>query len=86
MRHKKYYYKKEMPVQKPLGKELCRCIKKVRKTVKVRPGQNKSIKGKEKAAIGICVKSVLQTRGKTLKRFKCTPKPYIRTQALKSNH
>jgi len=69
---------------KSLGKELCRCIKKVRKTVKVRPGQNKSLKGREKAAIGICVKSVLQSRGKTLKKFKCTPKPYLRTQTLKS--
>jgi hypothetical protein len=82
MRHKKYYYKKEMAESKSLGKELCRCIKKVRKTVKVRPGQNKTLKGKEKAAIGICVKSVLQTRGKTLKRFKCSPRPYIRTQKL----
>ena len=72
-----------MPSQKPLGKELCRCIKKVRKTVKVRQGQNKSIKGKERAAIGICIKSVLHTRGKTIKRFKCTPKPYITIQKLK---
>ena len=80
MKYKKYYYKKEMP--KSLGKELCRCIKKVRKTVKVKPEQNKTLKGKEKAAIGICVKSVLQSRGKTLKRFKCTPKPYIRTQKI----
>jgi hypothetical protein len=63
-----------------LGKEFCRCIKKVRKTVKVRPGQNKSLKGREKAAIGICVKSVIQSRGRTLKRFKCTPKPYLLTQ------
>jgi hypothetical protein len=68
---------------KSLGKELCRCIKKVRKTVKVRQGQNKSLKGKEKAAIGICIKSVLQTRGKTIKKFKCTPKPYLVTQKLK---
>ena len=81
MRHKKYYYKKEMT--KTLGKELCSCIKKVRKTVKVRPGQNKSFKGKEKAAIGICIKSVLHSRGKTIKRFKCRPKPYILTQKLK---
>jgi hypothetical protein len=64
----------------PLGKELCRCIKKVRKTVKLRRGQNKSLKSKEKAAIGICVKSVIQTRGKTLKKFKCRPKPYLLTQ------
>jgi hypothetical protein len=63
-----------------LANELCRCIKKVRKTVKVRPGQKKGLKGREKAAIGICVKSVIQTRGKTLKRFKCRPKPYLLTQ------
>jgi hypothetical protein len=68
---------------KSLAKEFCRCIKKVRKTIKVRPGQNKSLKGREKAAIGICVKSVLQTRGKTLKKFKCTPKPYLITQKPK---
>lgn len=67
-----------------LGKEFCRCIKKVRKTVKVRPGQNKSLKGREKAAIGICVKSVIQSRGRTLKRFKCTPKPYLLTQNIYS--
>ena len=64
----------------PLAKNLCHCIKKVRKTVKVRPNQNNSRKGREKAAIGICVKSVLQTRGKTLKKFKCVPKPYLLTQ------
>ena len=56
--------------QKLLAEKLCRCIKKVRKTVK-----NK--------VIGICVKSVLQSRGKTLKRFKCRP-PYLITQNLKT--
>jgi hypothetical protein len=67
----------------PLAKELCRCIKKVRKTVKLRRGQNKTRKGRESAAIGICVKSVIQTRGKTLKRFKCSPKPYLLVQQPK---
>ena len=67
----------------PLAKNFCHCIKKVRKTVKVRPGQNKSLKGREKAAIGICVKSVLQTKGKTLRKFKCTPKAHLMTQTLK---
>jgi hypothetical protein len=67
----------------PLGKELCRCIKKVRKTVKLRRGQSKSRKDRESAAIGICVKSVIQTRGKTLKKFKCNPKPYLLTQKYK---
>jgi hypothetical protein len=69
-----------MPKPSPLAKNLCHCIKKVRKTVKVRRGTPNNRKGKEKAAIGICVKSVLQTRGKTLKRFKCTPKAYLLTQ------
>jgi len=65
-----------------LGKKLCSCIKKVRKTVKVRPDQNKTKKGKEKAAIGICIKSVLHSRGKTIKRFKCNPKPYLFIQKM----
>lgn len=61
--------------------EFCRCIKKVKKTVKARPGSNK-----ESAAIGICVKSVLQTRGRTLRKFSCGRrrgrKPFLQTQAL----
>ena len=73
-----------MSSPKSLANSFCHCIKKVRKTVKVRPGQNKSLKGREKAAIGICVKSVLQSRKKTLKRFKCTPKPLLKTQKPKS--
>jgi hypothetical protein len=71
-----------MSRKSPLANELCRCIKKVRKTVKVRSNKNKTFKGREKAAIGICVKSVIQSRGKTLKRFKCTPKPYLLTQRV----
>jgi hypothetical protein len=41
-----------------------RCVKSVRKTVKARKGSTK-----ESAAIGICVKSVLHKRGRTLKRY-----------------
>jgi hypothetical protein len=68
----------------PLAKNLCHCIKKVRKTVKLRPNQkNKSRRAKEQAAIGICVKSVLQTKGKTLRKFKCAKKPYLLTQKLR---
>ena len=55
-------------MQKYLLRKLCHCIKKVRDTVKRRA------KSKESAAIGICVKSVLQSRGKTLKRFSCRKK------------
>lgn len=65
-----------------LAKTFCRCIKKVRKTVKLRKGSLKGSRGKEQAAIGICVKAVLGTRGKTLRKFKCTGKkgPFLKTQ------
>ena len=69
---------------KSLATSLCHCIKKVRKTVRPKNRTNKSkyiknstLQDREKAAIGICVRSVLQTRGKTLKRFKCGKKPYL---------
>ena len=69
-----------------LAKRMCSCIKKVRKTVKLRRGfaaKGGLAANKEKAAIGICVKSVLQTRGKTLKRFSCR-KPMLKTQPINS--
>jgi len=51
-------------------KRFCRCIKKVRKTLKARKGQSK-----ESGAIGVCVKSVLQRKleptGRTLFKFHC---------------
>ena len=59
------------------AQKLCRCIKGVRKTVKAR-----GTKGKEQAAIAICVKSVLQSRGRTLKKFKCRGKQMLKTQAM----
>ncbi len=53
-------------------KRFCSCIKKVRKTLKQKT---------ERSAIAICVKSVLQTRGKTLRSFRCRgKKPYVKTQ------
>lgn len=61
-----------------IAKKFCRCIKAVRLTRK-----NK-MQG-EGAAIAICVKSVLRTRGKTLKRFKCRPKPSLQTQKPLTN-
>lgn len=75
----------------PLAKPLCHCIKKVRNTVKVRStnrgttlkAKRNTKKEKEKAAIAICITSVLQTKGKTLKRFKCGKKPYLLTQPFK---
>jgi hypothetical protein len=63
-----------------LAADFCRCIKKVRKTIKLRPGVKNTSAAKEAAAIGVCVKSVLQTKGKTLKRFRCGKKMTLATQ------
>ena len=61
-----------------LTKKFCSCEKKVRRTLKKR---------QKKYAVAICVKSVLQTRGKTLKRFTCRGKtPHVITQPLKKVH
>jgi len=51
---------------KKLITKLCHCINSVKKTVMPRGKQTK-----ESAAIGICVASVLQRRGRTLKKFSC---------------
>ena len=65
-----------------LAADFCRCIKKVRKTIKLRPGVKNTSAAREAAAIGVCVKSVLQTRKKTLKRFRCGKKMMLTTQKL----
>ena len=57
---------------------FCRCIKSVAKTLKLRRGSGRE--AREKAAIAICVKSVLQTRGRTLKKFSCRKGPKVITQ------
>jgi hypothetical protein len=70
-----------MPAHKNLASKFCRCIKSVRKTLKLRPGQKKTEKAKEAAAIAICTQSVLRTRGRTLKKFSCrNKKPMLQTQ------
>lgn len=48
-----------------LGNTFNRCVKSVRSTVRARKGSTK-----ESAAIAICTKSVLHTRGKTMKRYR----------------
>lgn len=53
--------------------------------MKLRKGQKATRRAKEGAAIGICVTSVLQTRGKTLKKFRCGKKPYLKIQPKKTN-
>jgi hypothetical protein len=66
---------------KPLATSFCHCIKKVKSTVTLRKNRTRNKnKRAESAAIAICVKSVLQTRGKTLKKFRCGKKPYLVTQ------
>jgi hypothetical protein len=59
-----------------MSKKFDKCVKSVRKTVRARKGSNK-----ESAAIGICTKSVLQTRGRTMKRYR---KGHLQTQKLRS--
>ena len=60
---------------------FCKCIKSVKKTIRLRPGLGKNREG---AAIAVCVKSVLQTKVKTLKKFRCrdtkTRKHFLITQ------
>ncbi len=57
---------------------FCSCIKSVRKTLKARKGSTK-----EQGAIAVCVKSVLHTKGKTIKKFKCGKKMRVVTQKRK---
>ena len=60
--------------------KFCRCIKALRKTVKlknIKKAGSKTIHkkaAKESAAIANCVNSVLKTRGKTLRKFSCKNK------------
>jgi hypothetical protein len=65
--------------RKKLSTTFCRCIKSVRKTIKARKGSTK-----EQGAIAVCVKSVLKTRGKTLKKFRCGPKARLTTRRIPS--
>lgn len=58
--------------KKSQTRRFCDCIKKVKKGTR-----------KESAAIGICVHSVLKTKGKTLKKFTCGKKGRVVTQKLK---
>jgi len=55
-----------------LTKDFCHCVKKVRKTIKVRSGKA-TRSAKESAAIAVCTKSVLFSRGRTMKKVRCGP-------------
>ena len=54
----------KMEAEKILATKLCRCIKKV---------DDKN----ESRSIGICTKSVINTKGFTLGKFKCKGKKFI---------
>jgi len=58
-------YIEKMPKPRKLTKDFCKCIKSVRSYIKPIRGT------KEQAAIAICVKSVLQSKGITLRKFNC---------------
>jgi|UniRef100_A0A6C0LPS4 hypothetical protein len=66
-------------MKESMAKRFCQCIKKVRRTIK----GNYKKQQKESRAIAICVKSVIQTRGKTLKKFSCGKSPKLTTQRPK---
>ena len=69
------FSKKLIGMRESQAKRFCKCIKAVRKTVKARRGSTK-----ESAAIAICTKSMLQSRGRTLKRFSCKKAVKLITQ------
>ena len=62
-------------MKEAIGKRFCRCIKKVRKTIKARPKSTQY-----QGPIAVCVKSVLQTKKKTLFKFSCNNGPKVKLQ------
>jgi len=60
------------------SERFCKCIKSVKKTLKLRTGRGDE--ARERAAIAICVKSVLQSKGRTLKKFNCRKGAKLITQ------
>lgn len=69
--------KKKKGGRKVTARKFCKCIKKVKRTVRLRRGLSQN---KESAAIAICTKSLLQSHGRTLKRVRCRGAPRLETQ------
>jgi len=63
-----------------LTKNFCHCVKKVRKTIKLRRGSPRTKQEKESVAIAVCTKSVLQTRGLTMRKVRCGSSARLLTQ------
>lgn len=68
-----------MPSAK-LTKDFCNCIKSVRKSIKPRKKQTH-----EQAAIAVCVKSVLGSKGMTLRKFNCKKKKLSTRRLRRTN-
>lgn len=68
-----------------LAEKFCRCIGAVRKTVTLRNRvpKRKQAQARESAAIAICTKSMLQRRGRTLRKVRCGKKAMLETQKQK---
>jgi hypothetical protein len=66
---------------KKLTKDFCDCIKKVRSYIKPRDSRGSV----ESAAIAVCVKSVLQTKGKTMRKFSCRKGKLFTQKKKRSN-
>lgn len=70
---------------KKAADEFCSCIKKVKKSLRNqnrRKGIYKKVNDYEQGGIAICVKSMLQSKGRTLKKFHCKKSPMLKTQSL----
>ena len=61
--------------------KFCKCVKAVRRTVKL---NKKYAKSKEGAAIAICTRTILFPRGRTLKKLRCGKKGKLTTQKRKT--
>ena len=61
--------------------KFCKCVKAVRRTVKL---NKKYAKSKEGAAIAICTRTILFPRGRTLKKLRCEKKGKLTTQKRKT--
>jgi len=59
-------------MRESLSRKFCRCVKKVSKS--------RTRDKTEGPAIAICTKSVLWSRGKTLRKFSCRKGPVLKTQ------
>ena len=60
--------------------KFCKCVKGVRRTVKL---NKKNAQSKEGAAIAICTRTILFPRGRTLKKLRCGKKGKLVTQKRK---